>query len=201
MTMQLYWLLCITLVACTAKPADIPNPPPKDATSESFTPILVATTSPMPTAAETRLKNIEWSMYRFGLGVVFEYPSEWKTVSKDTDRVLFSAQKDLVRVAVDHLPIANSVLLNPPDAQGTNEGSYDVLWEKPISMENAKGFEFIWGESGDNPHAGHRYLYAIYYSEKHELQVTLSMEADIISVGSDKFDIFEKMAQSVRIDP
>jgi hypothetical protein len=182
-------------------PADMSHTPIQDATSQDFTPGATPTPGTMPTATETGLQNTKWSMYQIGLGVAFEYPSEWKTVSKDSDWVLFSAQKDLVRVAVDHLAPENSVLMNPPDAQGTNEGGYEVLWEKPISTDNAKGLEFIWGQSLDNRLDGHRFLYAIYYSEQYELQVTMSMEADIISVHSDKFNIFERMVQSARIGP
>jgi hypothetical protein len=162
---------------------------------------MMPTPSPILTVTQPALQNIKLATYRFDLGVAFEYPSEWRTVSKDTDWILFSVHEDLMRVAVQHLASENSVLRNPPDTWGTNEGGYEVLWEKPISLENAQGLEFIWGQSSDNPLAGHRYLYAIFYSEEYELQVTLSMESAIISVDSDKFNIFEHMVQSVRIGP
>lgn len=89
--------------------------------------------------------------------------------------------------------------MTDPHSWGPNEGGYEVLWEKPISIQDADGLEFIYGIPSDNPVSG--WLTAIYYSEKHGLEVRLDSFADTIPTESNKYNIFEHMVKSVRIAP
>jgi len=142
------------------------------------------------------IENIKWATYRFDIGVTFEYPSEWTILSKDIDSVRFSGYENNMRVAVYDRLVEDRAVANP-HTWGPNEGGYEVLWEKPISIENADGLEFIWGRPSDNEVAG--YLKAIYYSEQYELDVRLSTDSDNITIDSDTFSVFEYMVQSVRM--
>jgi len=101
-------------------------------------------------------------------------------------------------VDVYHRPIKDKAIADP-HTWVPNEGRYEVLWERPISIENADGLEFIWGIPAENQIGG--FLIAIYYSELHELEVRLSTDAASIPTESDKFDVFEYMVESVRIAP
>ena len=103
-----------------------------------------------------------------------------------------------VRVTVEHRPLEDKEITNP-HTWAPNEGSYEVLWEKPITVENAQGLEFIWGIPAENQIGGS--LIAIYYSEQHELEVRLSTDADDIPTESNRFAVFEHMVQSVQIAP
>jgi hypothetical protein len=74
-----------------------------------------------------------------------------------------------------------------------------LLWERPISVENADGYEVIYGAPSD--HQVNGLLIANYYSEKHALEVRFFTFADMLPTESDRFAIFEHMIQSVQIAP
>jgi hypothetical protein len=116
---------------------------------------------------------------------------------EDEDSVEFFVTSYLpynVSVDVYHRPA-----MTDPHSNVPNEGRYEVLWEKPISVENAEGLEYIWGIPADNQIGG--ILTAIYYSEQHQIQVVLRTDADAIPTESNKFGVFEYIVQSVRIAP
>lgn len=208
MKIKVQLLLFVLIVfpgACTVKPT---SPPSLVApTSYTIATKLPATVMPTPSLLPTSIptaplvtrldiENIKWATYKFSAGVTFEYPSEWIIISQDVNWVWFSGYGENVRVNVYDRPAERKAVANP-HTWGTNEGGYEVLWEKPISIENAAGLEFIWGQPSNDQIAG--YLYAIYYSEQHELDVRLSTDSDTITIDSDTFRAFEHMVQSVRI--
>ena len=208
---QLHWFVWIVaLAACSAKPmgapdTPLPNPPTKYATSPSLARTIVPIPSLTPTSVPTvtlvtqpAFENIKWAKYRLDFGITFEYPAEWITVIEITDWVKFSGYEGPVRVEVYTRPVEDRAVANP-HSWGTNEGGYEVLWEKPISVENAEGLEFVWGQPSDNQVVG--YLYAILYSERYELDVRLVMEAATVPTNTDQFRVFEHMVQSVRFAP
>ena len=200
----------VFLSACIAKPASAPNnatpnPLTVSVTSANLTQLVLPTASPIPTStptstlvAQPAFENIKWATYGFDVGVTFEYPSDWITDSNDTDRVLLSGYESQVRVEVYNRPLEDRAVADP-HSWGPNEAGYKILWEKPISIENAAGLEFIWGRRRDD--GSTRYLSAIFYSAQYELDVRLKMEIDTLPPPVDKFRVFEHMVQSVRIGP
>ena len=94
-------------------------------------------------------------------------------------------------------PLKDRALADPHN-WNTN-GGWGLLWERPISIENAEGHEVIYGTPHDNQVSG--LLIANYYSEKPALEVRFFSHADMIPTESDKFAIFEHMIQSVKIAP
>ena len=119
--------------------------------------------------------------------------------SSSEDSVEFFGFDYNVRVDVYDRPIKDKALADP-HTWVPNEGRYEIRWEKPISIENANGLEFIWGipNATQTSQVG-GLLIAIYYSEQHALEVRLQTDADTIPTGSNRFSIFEHMVQSVRI--
>jgi hypothetical protein len=149
------------------------------------------------------VEDIEWATYVFEVGVSFEYPHDWIIMAsrEHEESVEFFATAYLpynVRVDVDHRPVKDKAIADP-HSWVPNEGGYEVLWEKPIAIENAQGLEFIWGRPAENQIGG--MLIAIYYSEQHELEARLSTDADDIPTESNRFAVFEYMVQSVQIAP
>ena len=160
----------------------------------------VPTTSENPVATQPALEDIKWATFAFDAGVSFEHPSTWTMISSQDDSVEFSgfASFPYLRVEVYHRPIEEKTIGDPHSWQ-PNEGGYEILWEKSISIENAEGLEFIWGTPADNQLGAT--LNAMYYSEQHELEVRLSTNTDSTSTQSDAFKLFERIVQSVRITP
>ena len=156
----------------------------------TFNPTVIAVTQPA-------LDDIKWATYVFDAGASFEYPYDWIMISSREDSVEFFATAYLpynVKVDVYH----RQAWANPHSGV-PNEGGYEVLWGKPISIENADGLEYIWGIPADNQIGG--VLTAIYYSKQHQIQVVLRTDADTIPTESNKFSVFEYIVQSVRIAP
>ena len=220
--MQRCWLVLIVLLgACIAKPtstpikfspnpptayATLPNLPPTkismpvyvtwEAIATSATPTFIPTITPI---IQPVFEDIKWNVYRFDKGVTFEHPSEWNINIQAMDFVRFSVYEgNSVRAEVYDRPVEDSTVTNP-HSWGSNEGGYEVLWEKPISIEQANGLEFIWGQQNDRQVAGE--LIVILYSEQYELDVRLVMEAATIPTNADKFRVFEHMVQSIRLTP
>lgn len=205
---QLSWLgLVVVLAACDAKSTSVPIPThPSTPTrltisaSKTITPTVKLTPTSTPNVSvvtQPVLADIEWAIYMFDAGVSFEYPHDWIIMASQEDSVEFLGFPYLpynVRVNIYHREA-----MTDPHSAVPNEGRYEVLWEKPISIENADGLEFIWGIPAGNQIGG--ILNAIYYSEQHQIQVVLSTDADIIPTESNKFSVFEYMVQSVRICP
>ena len=119
--------------------------------------------------------------------------------SSKEDSVEFFGFDYNVRVDVYDRPVKDRAIADP-HTWGPNEGSYEILWEKPISIENADGLDIIWGIPNVTNQIG-GVLLAIYYSEQRELQVNLRTDADTIPTDTNRFSIFEHMVQSVRIAP
>jgi hypothetical protein len=145
------------------------------------------------------IEDIKWATYVFDVGVSFEYPQDWIIMAsqEDEDSVAFFAISYLpynLSVDVYHRPA-----MTDPHSAVPNEGGYEVLWEKPISIENAHGLEYIWGIPADNHIGG--VLIAKYHSEQYELEIILRTDADAIPTESNKFSVFEYIVQSVRIAP
>lgn len=166
-----------------------------------------ATTTPSPTLTPTptaikppALEDIKWSTYEFPIGVSFEYPTDWLMVHNQEYFVEFTFPYFPWNVSayIFERPMKDKALADP-HTWNSNEGVYELLWERPISIENADGLEFIYGTPSDNQVSG--LLIANYYSEKHALEVRFFSVADMIPTESDKFAIFEHMIQSVRIAP
>jgi len=158
----------------------------------TLTPTVIAITQPA-------LHDIKWATYVFDAGVSFEYPHEWIIMAsrEDEDSVEFFATAYLpYNVSVD---IYQRQAWDNPHSGVPNEGGYEVLWEKPISIENADGLEYIWGIPANNQIGG--VLTAIYYSKQHQIQVVLRTDADAVPTESNQFSVFEYMVQSVRIAP
>jgi len=207
---QFHWIvLIVVLTACSAESTDLPTKPTfNDATEPEISTVVspIATVAPIPTptdivVVQPTLEEIKWATYIFGVGVSFEYPEDWIVRYSQEDSVEFLGFPHLpynVRVDVYHRPIKDKAIADP-HTWVPNEGRYEVLWERPISIENADGLEFIWGIPAENQIGG--FLIAIYYSELHELEVRLSTDAASIPTESDKFDVFEYMVESVRIAP
>ena len=211
---KLVWpLLVITLAACSVRSESapmtlFPNSPTSSAIVPNPTQATMPTSSMTPTSppsvivvTQPVLEDINWATYVFDAGVSFEYPADCIIVSSQEDSVEFFGLPYLpynVRVNVYARSVEDKAITDP-HSWVPNEGNYEVLWEKPIAIENATGLEFIWGVPADHQIGG--VLTAIYYSEQHELDVRLATDADSIPTDSDKYDVFEYMVQSVRIAP
>lgn len=160
--------------------------------TSTFTPTLIAVPQPA-------LDDIKWATYVFDAGVSFEYPHDWIIMAsrEGEDSVEFFVTSYLpynVSVDVYHRPA-----MTDPHAGIPNEGGYEVLWEKPISIENADGLEYISGIPADQHIGG--VLFAKYFSEQYKLEIILRTDADAIPTEANKFSVFEYMVQSVRIAP
>jgi len=207
------WLVVavVILTACNTISADapatsLPNTPTKPVISPSQSNTTTPSFSMTPTLTPTviaitqpALDDIKWATYVFDAGVSFEYPHEWIIMAsrEDEDSVEFFATAYLpYNVSVD---IYQRQAWDNPHSGVPNEGGYEVLWEKPISIENADGLEYIWGIPANNQIGG--VLTAIYYSKQHQIQVVLRTDADAVPTESNQFSVFEYMVQSVRIAP
>jgi len=201
--MQFYWIVLVAiLTACTTQPGDLAITPSVRVTTEPTTSIDSGILSPPATMSvpQPAFEDIKWTTFTFDAGVSFAYPSTWTIISSQGDSVEFSGFSSIpyLRVEANHLPIEEKAIGDPHSWQ-PNEGGYEILWEKPISIENAKGLEFIWGTPADDQLSA--MLIAIYYSEQHELEVRLSTNSERTPSESDSFNVFEYMVQSVRIAP
>ena len=159
------------------------------------------------------VESIDWVTYVFTAGVSVEYPSGWAIVPSVYDFVDFrppTGGNYSVRLEVYDRPLQNRATADPHSWEG-NEGGYEVHWEKPISIQNADGLEFIWGVIRDNQWEGLPFLMAVYYSEQYELDVRLTTAFDSQSAEmaqtlgltdtiSTNFGIFDHMVQSVHIN-
>jgi hypothetical protein len=209
---QLHWLLFIIATACTAKSTASPTAPILSTpTLLVMPPTLTATVTetPVPTLTPTGIvitppafEEIKWAPYEFQVGASFEYPSDWfiNSITRQEDFVefVFPYSPYNLSARVFDLPV-NDKAMTDPHSWGANEGGYELLWEKPISIQDASGLEFIWGVPSDNPVGG--WLTAIYYSEKHGLMLRLDTFAHAIPTESNNYNIFEHIVQSVHIGP
>jgi len=207
---QLPWIFLLVLTACSTQSARLPTVPPlstptilvlSPSATAFATPIPSPILTPTPTAIKPpALEDIKWSTYEFPVGVSFEYPSDWFMVHNQEYFVEFTFPYFpwSVSTYIFDRPLKDKAIADP-HTWNSNEGVYELLWERPISIENADGFEVIYGTPSDNQVSG--LLIANYYSEKHALEVRFYGHADMIPTGSDKYDIFEHIIQSVQIAP
>ena len=207
---QLPWTFLLVLTACNTQSAPLPIVPPLSTPttlvlSPSATVFATATPSPTLTPTPTvinppALEDIKWSTYESFAGVSFEYPTDWLLIVHNQEYFVeftFPYFPWNVSVYVFDRPLKDKSFADPHN-WNPNDGK-EVLWERPISIENANGLEFIYGTPSDNQVSG--LLIANYYSEKHALEVRFFCFADMIPTESDKFAIFEHIIQSVQIAP
>jgi len=174
------------------------SPSQSKTTTPSFS-MTLTLTSTVIVITQPALDNIKWATYVFDAGVSFEYPHDWIIMAsrEDEGSVEFFATAYLpYNVSVD---IYQRQAWDNPHSGVPNEGGYEVLWQKPISIENADGLEYIWGIPANNQIGG--VLTAIYYSKQYQIQVVLRTDADAVPTASNQFSVFEHMVQSVRIAP
>jgi hypothetical protein len=183
--------------------------------TETNTPLPFSTYAPIPTA--TRSEITEWTTYVLTNGVTVDYPTGW-TVELIPTAVYFNPpimrnpydNYSNVILEVHHLSLQDRRIADPHSWE-PNEGGYEVLWEKPISIDSAEGLEFVWGEVHDNLGETAPMLHAIYYSKRYELDISIFTGFDQRSISSiqeigftdtisSRFGVFEHMVQSVRID-
>jgi len=204
------WTFLLVLTACNIQSAPLPIiPPPSTPTISVLSPSATefATAIPKPTLPPTltaikppALEDINWLTYESSTGVSFEYPTDWLLIVHNQEYFVefsFPYFPWNVSVYVFYRPLKDKSLADPHN-WNPNDGK-EVLWERPISIKNADGLEFIYGTPSDNEVSG--FLIANYYSEKHALEVRFFSFADMIPTESDKFAIFEHIIQSVQIAP
>ena len=184
------------------------------------TPLPLPTSTPAPTSTPLPQVPIatEWLTYTHESGVSIQYPANWQ-VNTDPSygTVVFGIRLDEAfipsyRVVLDVYDRSHKAraIANPYTWQ-PNEGGYEVHWAKPISIEAASGLEFVWGPYYDHRWDARPELFAIYYSEKYELDVRLSTPIDDGSIGlierngftdtiPSRFVVFEHMMKSVKIN-
>ena len=171
------------------------------------------TSVPIATVPPQTAESIEWTTYVFMGGVSIEHPSDWTVDLYNENCVYFrppSGDEHSIRLEVYDRPLEYRAIADPHSWEG-NEGGYEVHWEKPISIEDAEGLEFVWGAILDNQWDTVPSLQAIYYSERHEMDIRLSTVFDVpyleltqwsspADAISARFGIFEHMVRSVRIN-
>jgi hypothetical protein len=207
---QFPWVFLLVLTACSTQSARLPiapslSTPTIRVLSPSATAFATPTPSPKlpltPTAIKPpALEDIKWSTYESSAGVSFEYPTDWLLIVHNPEYFVeftFPYFPWNVSFYIFDRPLKDKSFTDPHN-WNPNDGK-EVLWERPISIENANGLEFIYGTPSDNQVSG--LLIANYYSEKHALEVRFFSFADMIPTESDKFAIFEHVIQSVQIAP
>jgi hypothetical protein len=149
-----------------------------------------------------------WATYVFSSGVSVDYPSTWvaKPQFRDSpvapESVWLIGQNSLEVLVYDR-PHRDRDIANP-FTWPPNEGGYEVRWAKPITVTDAQGYMFLWGNNDRS-----QFLYSIYYSDRHELDVRLECgvpESVIDRYASQgytdtiesEFAIFERITNSIR---
>ncbi|MBI5031000.1 MAG: hypothetical protein HZB51_10770 [Chloroflexi bacterium] len=167
---------------------------------------------PTATDALNATTNTSWKTYVFKQKVTVDYPSGWSVVPLTDDSVDFRSpdRHSYVRLELYSRPLKDSALANPHSWEN-NQGGYKIHWEKPIAMDSAEGFEFIWGVRHNDQWDDLPFLMAVYYSQRDELDVRLTTSVDaqgarmMQTLGFEqaiaaRFSIFEQMVSSVRIN-
>ncbi len=193
-------------VSVSPVPTQTPLPPPTSTPASTSTPL-----PQVPIAAD-------WLTYTHKSGVSIQYPANWQVSAYPSySSVVFGIQLDEAlipgyRVVLDVYDRSHKDrAIADPYTWQPNEGGYEVHWAKPISIEAASGLEFVWGLYYDHRWDTRPELYAIYYSEKYELDVRLSTPIDDGSIGlietngftdtiPSRFLVFEHMMKSVKIN-
>ena len=202
------------------------SPIPRADPTASVSPVLMQTPFPPPTSTpapiSTPLPQVpiatDWLTYTHKSGVSIQYPANWQVSADPTYNIVeFGIQLDEAfipsyRVVLDvyDRPRPDRAIANPY-AWRPNEGGYKVHWAKPISIEAASGLEFVWGLYDDHRWDARPELYAIYYSEKYELDLRLCASIDDGSIGlietngftatiPSRFAVFEHMMNSMKIN-
>ena len=163
----------------------------------------------------------EWYTYRSPSGVSIEYPAFWQVYTIGTpDSVAFrlDAAKEIsifywINIDIYNRPIQDRDTADP-HTWYPNEGGYEILWERPIIIDNLPGVEFAWGTYKNDERRWRNMptLMAILYSEQYQLDIRLTAgfneeTADLALVEGfdkvigEKFTVFEYMLQSIRIEP
>jgi len=154
--------------------------------------------------------------------VAFQYPVGWQvritreladeisgTFESPSYDAILAPNYHRVRFNIYDRPFEQRDVANPSTWQ-PNEGGFEVLWAKPITITAAGGVEFVWGSHWQQE-APPR-LYAIYYSEQYELDIRLSTAMDNESLQIAKtrgftdtvaarFAFFEHIVDNIRITP
>jgi hypothetical protein len=203
----------------TAPPISVVHTP-----KPSVVPVQLVTSTPLPTIIPTSTpitqppSTEEWLAYVGADGASIQYPAGWHVVNATyTSIVRFESLVDtvvnpnyVIYFDVFAVPLEQRSMADPYTWQ-PNEGGYAVQWGKPISIAGASGVEFIWGCYEENGQwDALPSLYAIYYSERHELMIWIFTHLDdrslelIEAMGfsgtvSSRFGVFEHMVESVRI--
>ena len=200
----------VTSPTATKLPAPKPSPIPSPSPSPS----------PLPTAtfAVSAPIAIGWSTYTHYNGLSVQFPVNWLVDVQPNDVVYFAhpdaktlGPNYTVRLEIYSRPLKDRAYANPYTWQ-PNEGGYEVRWAKPISIDAAKGLEFVWGAYDGGQWYGRPSLDAIYYSERYELDVRLDTYIDnetlkLLNTGNftvaipSRFGVFEYMVNSVRLRP
>ncbi len=184
------------------------------------TALPLPTSSPAPTPTPFPQVPIAtgWLTFTHESGVSLQYPANWQVRSNPSyNMVVFGIQLDegfipSHRVVLDVYGRSHKdrAITNPYTWQ-PNEGGYEVHWANPISIAVASGLEFVWGSYYDRKWDTRPTLYAVYYSEKFELDVRLSTSIDDGSIKlietngftdtiASRFAVFEHMMKSVYIN-
>jgi len=167
------------------------------------------------------LSETTWATYTHPSGVSVSYPADWIITAIEGPSffdVAFKSSRpeedghyEGVTLIVNQIPVADRERADP-HIWSPNEGGYEVKWDKPIAVEGAAGWMYVWASYIANEWQGGSSLDAMYYNEDLELAVHLS--TDLVSdsealrmmqegVGFDeivaqRFGWFEQMVQSVR---
>jgi hypothetical protein len=175
------------------------------------------------------LSVIEWIRYEHDKsGVTVEYPSDWCTIhlrgdedwNEYTDYHISyfgppecESWRGLVQeypgviLEIYRRPLQSRSVTDPHTWQ-PNEGGCKVQWERPVSVPNAEGLQFVW--ASDDFDGPCRTVMTIYYSQSFELEIRLSTDIPpavwekAISEGFEEavasdYAILDYMSRSIRI--
>jgi len=190
-------------------PSAVPPLPIEEATSLPDTPLPLASVT-----ASHLITQTVWATYVFSSGVSVDYPSTLvvqpqarnSPISPESVWLVPTVEslgQYSVEVLVYGRPHRDRDIANP-FTWSPNEGGYEVRWAKPITVTDAQGYTFLWGND-DRP----QFLYSIYYSDRYELDVRLysyvpeSVVDRYASQGytdtiESEFAVYERIRDSIR---
>lgn len=209
----------------TSEPTATLVPPTTPSKVDLSTPTLLPTTTPTVVQAPIAAT---WTGFTYNIAneafLYLEYPTDWQVTvystmpaaSQPPSQPVFPAIKffyptgEKFSIRVDNYAVNLNVYHRPPQEKDianphtwdASKIDYQILWEKPLSTQEANGLIFVWGPDLS--------LNGIYYNEKYQVDVRFATNIDNDSLLiaetqgftqtiAQRFQVFEHMVNSVRI--